>query len=106
MGVKITKDGVKVIPSLKSYIGKDADEAINSIIKHRNYIKETDCIGINGFRNITLIGAYKRFEIICETVEAVAHEIINDSIAPSEVDWKVMEIFEYNEKPVPKKEFY
>lgn len=104
MGIKITKDGIKVIPSLKSYIGKDADETINSFMEHRHCIKVTDSIGINGFRNITLVGIEKRFEIICETLEAVADDIKNETTAPSEVDWRVLDIFEYN--AVPRKEFH
>lgn len=106
MGVKITKNGIRVIPSLKSYIGKDADEVINSFIERRHCIKITDCIGINGFRNITVVGVEKRFDIVCETIETVADEIINDKIAPSEVDWRVLDIFEYNERPISRKGFY
>ena len=104
MGVKITKNGIRVIPSLKSYIGKDADETINSFMEHRHCIKVTDCIGINGFRNVTLMNTEKRFEIVCETLEAVGDEIKNETTAPSEVDWRVLDIFEY--KAVPRKEFH
>lgn len=104
MAIKITKDGLKVIPSLKSHIGKDADEVINSFIERRHCIKITDSIGINGFRNITLMNTEKRFDIVCETLEAVADDIKNETTAPSEVDWRVLDIFEY--KAVPRKEFH
>jgi hypothetical protein len=104
MPIRITGKGTK--PSLKEYIGRDADETVNSIMESRHCIKLTDCIGINGFRNITLVGLEKRFDIICETIGTVANDIINDKIAPSEVDWQVLDIFEYWERPKSGKGFY
>ena len=57
MGIIITEDGVKRIPSLSGFIGKDADEAATQIIEQRDCIKLSDCIGLNGHRNITLMSS-------------------------------------------------
>lgn len=104
MGIIITEDGVKRIPSLSGFIGKDADEAATQIIEQRDCIKLSDCIGLNGHRNITLMSLEKRIEIVCETDQA--DEVINESIAPSEATWYVIDIFMYHEGPKPGKGYY
>jgi hypothetical protein len=45
-----------------------------------------------------------RIEIICETENR--EEIINDSIAPSEVKWVILDIFNYWYRPEKGKGFY
>ena len=100
----ITKDGVKHVTSLNSFIGKDADDASTQIIEQRKCIKLSDCIGLNGHRNITLISLEKRIEIVCETDQA--NEVLNESIAPSEAIWSIIDIFEYYEGPKPGKGYY
>ena len=104
MPIVITKDGIKQIASFKSYFGKDADEAIKQMKEERNLMTFTDCIGYNGHRNITLIGLEKRIEVICETDKA--DEVLNESLAPSEVEWLIIDIFEYVDRPKPGKGWY
>lgn len=89
---------------LKNYIGKDADEAIKQIKDQRKYIKVADCIGIIGYRNITLMREGFRLEIVCETDRA--DEVLNESLAPSEVEWHIIDIFEYEDRPKPGKGWY
>ena len=105
--VKLTfsEDGkVTMITPLITYIGKDADEAIYQIIENRNCLKVTDCIGYNGYRNVTLMRKGERIEFVCETDKA--NEVVNEIIAPSEADWRVMDVFVYNEEPLPPKKFH
>ena len=89
---------------MKSFIGKDANESINQIKERLNYQRVTDCIGIMGYRNITMICGEWRIDIVCETSKA--NEVLNESIAPSEVNWRIIDIFEYEDKPTPGKGYY
>ena len=91
-------------PPLKNYIGKEAHEVVHHFKNERNYHLLTDCIGINGHRNITLIQVEKRIEIVCETDQV--KEVLNESLAPSEVDWHVIDFFVYYERPKEGKGFY
>lgn len=104
MPIKFTENGTKHIPSLKSYIGKDANEAINQIQEKNKRVVVTDCIGYNGHRIVTLMGSEKRIEIVCETNEA--DDVLNESIAPSKAEWRIIDIFEFSERPIPKKGYY
>ena len=104
MPIKITGNGTKHIPSLKSYIGKDANEAINQIQEISKRVVVTDCIGYNGHRIVTLMGNEKRIEIVCETNKA--DDVLNESIDPSEAEWRIIDIFEFSERPIPKKGYY
>ena len=55
MPIRITADGgIKHVPSFKSFIGKDATKTIEAIAKYLSYKKVMDCIGLNGYRNITM----------------------------------------------------
>ena len=67
MPIKITADGFKQVPGFKSFIGKDATEAINEIADKRSFIKVMDCIGLKGYRNITMWCNERHIEIICKT---------------------------------------
>ena len=105
--VKLTfsEDGkVKMKTPLISYIGKDADEAICQIIENRKCLKISDCIGFNGYRNVTFLRKGERIEFVCETDKA--NEVVDEIIAPSEADWRVMDIFVYTEDPLPKKKYH
>ena len=104
MALKITKDGIKSVPGLKSYIGKDVDPSIEQITKDRFFRKVSDCIGISGYRNITMMALERCIEIICETENR--EDIINDSIAPSEAKWVILDIFDYWYRPKEGKGFY
>ena len=104
MPIRITENGIKHTPSLKSYIGKDADEVISQMQEQRKCVAVTDCIGYNGHRNVTLMGLEKRIEIVCETDRA--DEVLNESIAPSEAEWHIIDIFEYVDRPTPGKGWY
>ena len=104
MPLRITKDGIKSVPALKSYIGKDVNYSIEQITKERSLTKVSDCIGYGGYRNITMIGMKRRIEIVCKTYKK--EEIVNDSIAPSEVKWIILDIFSYRNLPIEGKCFY
>ena len=104
MAIKITKDGIKTVPGLKSYIGKDVESSIEHISKDWSFIKICDCIGFSGYRSITMMKSESRIEIICGTENR--EEIINDSIAPSGVKWVIMDIFNYWYRPKEGKGFY
>ena len=102
---KISEDGkLTMTTPLISYIGKDADEAICQIIEDRKCLKITDCIGYNGYREVTLMHSGERIEFVCETDKA--NEVVDEIIAPSEADWRVMDIFVYTEDPLPKKKYH
>lgn len=104
MAIRITKDGIETVPGLKSYIGKDVESSIEQISKDWSFIKVCDCIGLSGYRNITMMKSERRIEIICETENR--EEIINDSIAPSDVKWVILDIFDYWYRPKESKGFY
>ena len=104
MAIKIGKDGIKSVPGLKSYIGKDVESSIEQITKDWSFRKVCDCIGYSGYRNITMMNLEKRIEIICETENR--EEIVNDSIAPHAVKWVIMDIFNYWYRPIKGKGFY
>ncbi len=104
MALKITKDGIKSVPGLKSYIGKDVESSIEQITKDWSFKKVCDCIGLNGYRNITMMKTERCIGIICDTKNR--EEIINDSIAPSEAKWVILDIFEYWYRPKEGKGFY
>lgn len=104
MPILLTKDGFKRVPSLESFIGKDAEVAITQIKDQRHFIKVADCIGIIGYRNITMMREGSRLEIVCNTDRA--KEVTNESIAPSEAEWHVIDIFVYEERPKPQKGRY
>lgn len=104
MAIKIGKDGIKSVPGLKSYIGKDVDPSIEQITKDWSFRKVSDCIGISGYRNITMMALERCIVIICETENR--EDIINDSIAPSRVKWVILDIFDYLYRPQKGKWFY
>ena len=100
----LTKDGLTIVPSLSSFIGKEASSSIEVIIEKLHYKKVMDCIGIKGFRNITLVGSERHIDVVCKTDSF--EEVINESIAPHEAEWKIIDIFEYIDMPKSKKGFY
>lgn len=102
--MRITKDGIISVPGLESYIGKEVESSIQQITKDWYFTKLCDCIGLSGYRNITMMTSERRVEIICETENR--EEIINDSIAPSEVKWVILDIFDYLYRPQEGKRFY
>ena len=105
MAMKITGDGrVISVPGLKSYIGMDVDPSIKQITKDWSFKKVCDCIGLSGYRNITMMKMERQIEIICETENR--EEIINKSLAPSEVKWVIVDIFDYWYRPKEGKGFY
>ena len=104
MAIIIGKDGIKSVPGLKSYIGKDVDLSIEQITKDWSFKKVCDCIGLSGYRNITMMKMERQIEIICETENR--GDIINDSIAPSEAKWVILDIFDYWYRPKEGKGFY
>ena len=105
MAMKITGDGrVISVWGLQSYIGKDVDPSIEQITKDCSFRKVSDCIGISGYRNITMMALDRCIEIICETENR--EDIINDSIAPSRVKWVILDIFDYLYRPQKGKGFY
>jgi len=104
MAIIIGKDGIKSVPGLKSYIGKDVDPSIEQITKDWSFKKVCDCIGLSGYRNITMMKMERQIEIICETENR--EEIINKSLAPSEVKWVIVDIFDYWYRPKEGKGFY
>ena len=104
MTIRIGKNGIESIPGLKSYIGKDVDPSIEQITKDLSFKKVCDCIGFSGFRNITLMKLGRRIEIISETENR--EDIVNDSIAPSEVKWVILDIFDYRYQPKEGKGFH
>lgn len=104
MPIKITADGIEHVPSFKSYIGKDATEAINEIAEKRSFIKVMDCIGLNGYRNITMWRNERHIEIICKT--DCMDDVISERISPSQASWIVEDIFLYESCPKKGQEFY
>ena len=75
MALRITKDGIISVLGLKSYIGKGVDPSIEQITKDWSFKKVCDCIGLSGYRNITMMKMERQIEIICETENR--EEIIN-----------------------------
>ena len=104
MAIKITEKGIENVPSLRSFIGKEVNFSIKEITEKLHYNEVTDCIGIKGYRNITLIRIGQRIDIICKTDSS--EEVINESLAPHEAEWTIIDIFEYVERPKPTKGFY
>lgn len=105
MKVTVTKDGkLTVIPPLRSHIGEDVEDAISKIKEYRKCVLISDCIGFNGYRNETFMRKGERIEFVCETDKA--NEVVDEIIAPSEADWRVMDIFVYTEDPLPKKKYH
>lgn len=104
MAIRITKDGIISVPGLKSYIGKEVESSIQQITEDWSFTKLCDCIGLSGYRNITMVDMERRIEIICETENR--ENIVNDSIAPSEVKWVILDIFDYLYRPQKGKGFY
>ena len=103
-GYKKTADGIKYVPGFKSFIGKDATEAINEIADKWYFKKVMDCIGLNGYRNITMWRNEHHIEIICKT-DSVG-DIINERISPSQASWIVEDIFLYVNRPQKGQGFY
>lgn len=106
MPIRITADGVIKVPSLKSFIGKDADESISKISDCLHYERVSDCIGIKGHRNITLVffSGRRRIEIVCDSDQA--KEVLDESIRPSQACWRIIDIFEYDDGPKLGKGYY
>ena len=77
MPIKVTKDGVRVVRSFKSYIGKYVIETINELEEKRSFIKVMDCVGLNGYRNITMWRNEHHIEIICKTEDKNSIKILN-----------------------------
>lgn len=106
MTIRINSKGVvRTAPGLKSYIGKVVnDDIITQIKKDWGCIRVCDSIGYGGHRNITMMGLEKRIDIICTTDNR--EDIVDDRIAPHEVDWIILDIFEYLSGPKGGKGFY
>ena len=104
MPIKITADGFKQVPGFKSFIGKDATEAINEIADKRSFRKVMDCVGLNGYRNITMWRNEHYIEIICKTDSVDA--VISECISPSQASWIVEDIFLYESRPQKGQGFY
>lgn len=105
MPIRITADGgIKHVPSFKSFIGKDATKTIEAIAKYLSYKKVMDCIGFNGYRNITMWGSYHHIEIICKTNSV--DDILSERISPSQANWTVEDIFLYEDRPQMGQGFY
>ena len=104
MPIKVTKDGVRVVRSFKSYIGKYVIETINELEEKRSFIKVMDCVGLNGYRNITMWCNEKHIEIICKTNSV--DDILSERISPSQASWIVEDIFLYESRPQKGQEFY
>ena len=104
MPIRVTAGGIEHVPSFKSYIGKDATEAINEIAEKRSFIKVMDCIGLNGYRNITMWRNERHIEIICKTNSV--DDILSERISPSQANWTVEDIFLYEDRPKMGQGFY
>ena len=104
MPIRVTAGGIEHAPSFKSYIGKDATEAINEIAEKRSFIKVMDCIGLNGYRNITMWRNERHIEIICKT--DCMDDVISERISPSQAIWTVEDIFLYEDHPKSGHGFY
>ena len=104
MPIKVTKDGVRVVRSFKSYIGKDVIETIKELEEKRSFIKVMDCVGLNGYRNITMWRNEHHIEIICKT--DCVDDVISERISPSQASWIVEDIFLYESRPQKGQEFY
>jgi hypothetical protein len=104
MPIKVTKDGVRVVRSFKSYIGKYVIETINELEEKRSFIKVMDCVGLNGYRNITMWRNEHHIEIICKT--DCVDDVISERISPSQASWIVEDIFLYESRPQKGQEFY
>ena len=104
MPIKVTKDGVRVVRSFKSYIGKYVIETINELEEKRSFIKVMDCVGLNGYRNITMWRNEHHIEIICKT--DCVDDVISERISPSQASWIVEDIFLYKSRPQKGQEFY
>lgn len=99
-----TGDGIKPAHGFKFYIGKDANESMEEITKERSYKNVLDCIGLNGYRNITMWGNGHHIEIICKT--DCVDDIVNKRIDPSQASWTVEDIFLYDDRPKKGYGFY
>ena len=104
MPIKVTKDGVRVVRSFKSYIGKYVTETINELEEKRSFIKVMDSDGLNGYRNITMWRNEHHIEIICKT--DCVDDVISERISPSQASWIVEDIFLYESRPQKGQEFY
>ena len=105
MPIRVTADGeIKHVPSFKSFIGKDATKTIEAIAKYLSYKKVMDCIGLNGYRNITMWCNEKHIEIICKTNSV--DDILSERISPSQANWTVEDIFLYEDRPKMGQGFY
>ena len=104
MPIKVTKDGVRVVRSFKSYIGKYVIETINELEEKRSFIKVMDCVGLNGYRNITMWRNEHHIENICKT--DCVDDVISERISPSQASWIVEDIFLYESRPQKGQEFY
>ena len=56
-----------------------------------------DCVGLNGYRNITMWRNEHHIEIICKT-DSVG-DVISERISPSQASWIVEDIFLYESCP-------
>ena len=63
-----------------------------------------DCVGLNGYRNITMWGSYHHIEIICKTNSV--DDILSERISPSQANWTVEDIFLYEDRPKMGQGFY
>ena len=82
-------------PLWKDYIGKIAEETISKFEIEFHYVTISDGIGFKGNRIITLMGLGRRLEIVCTTDKV--KDVLAKIIEPSEVDWKIIDIIEYEE---------
>ena len=77
---------------------------LKKIEERLSYVKNADCIGVNGYRNITMRKLGKHIEIVCKTEDM--KDVAAKRIWPSQTDWYVMDIFVYDERPPKGKGFY
>ena len=63
-----------------------------------------DCVGLNGYRNITMWRNEHHIEIICKT--DCVDDVISERISPSQASWIVEDIFLYESCPKKGQEFY
>ena len=82
-------------PLWKDYIGKISKEAISKFEIEFHCVTISDSIGFKGYRIISLMGLHRRFEIICTTDQV--KDVLAKTIKPSEADWQIIDIFEYEE---------
>jgi len=96
MAVRITSDGVILVPKWNDFIGTDVVSIFKKLDSSCHCKVINDSIGIKGFRHLTMENTLWRIEILSESEEF--EDVLSKRINPSEANWQVIDIFVYHKK--------